>query len=88
VKSQPLSIRLEHDLNDQVSAIATALDRSKSWVIEQALKDYVALQKWQLTAIDEGIQAADSRALVSHDAVKDWMQSWGQADVLPPPKCG
>lgn len=88
MKTQPLSIRLERGLNDQVSAIAAALDRPKSWVIEQALKDYVTVQQWQLAAIDEGIRAADAGALVSHDAVEDWVGSWGQTDELPPPKCG
>jgi predicted transcriptional regulator len=88
MKTQPLSIRLERGLSDQVSAIAAALDRPKSWVIEQALQDYVAVQQWQLAAIDEGIRAADAGALVSHDAVEGWVQSWGQADGLPPPKCG
>jgi predicted transcriptional regulator len=88
MKTQPLSIRLEPALSDQVSAIASAMDRSKSWVIEQALKDYVAVQQWQLAAIDEGIRAADAGAMVSHDAVENWVGSWGQADELPPPKCG
>jgi predicted transcriptional regulator len=30
-KSVPVSVRLPPQLNDDVTAIATALDRSKSW---------------------------------------------------------
>ena len=45
-KTAPVSVRLQPALNDQVSAIAVAMDRPKSWVIEQAVKDYVALQAW------------------------------------------
>jgi predicted transcriptional regulator len=86
MKTQPLSIRLEPALNDQVTAIADALDRPKSWVIEQAVKDYVAIQQWQIAAIEEGIAAADAGNLVEHEDVVAWVRSWGQPDELPQPK--
>jgi predicted transcriptional regulator len=88
MKTQPLSIQLETELSDQITAIADALDQPKAWVIEQALKEFVAVQQWQLAAIDEGIAAADAGRLVAHDYVVAWVQSWGQADELPTPKCG
>jgi predicted transcriptional regulator len=87
-KAMPISLRLQPELNDQVSALAEALDRPKSWVIEQAVKDFVAVQEWQLAAIDEGIKAADAGRVVSHDEVAAWVQSWGQTDELPMPECG
>jgi predicted transcriptional regulator len=88
MKMQPLSIRLEPALNDQITAIANALDRPKSWVVEQAIKDYVALQQWQLAAIDEGIEAADAGRVVEHEDVAAWVKSWDLPGELPPPKCG
>ena len=86
-KSMPVSVRLQPELNDQVAAIATALDRPKSWVIEQAVKDFVAVQEWQLAAIDEGIKAADAGQIVPHEDVAAWVQSWGHPTELPMPKC-
>jgi predicted transcriptional regulator len=41
-KTAPVSVRLPESLNDQVTEVAAALDRPKSWVIEQAVRDYVA----------------------------------------------
>ena len=87
-KTMPVSVRLQPELNDQVAAIATALDRPKSWVIEQAVKDFVAVQEWQLAAIDEGIRAADAGQVVAHEEVAAWVQSWGRSDELTMPKCG
>jgi len=87
-KISPISVRLDADLNDRVAAIAAALDRSKSWVIEQAVADFVAVQEWQLAAIDEGIKAADAGQAVAHEEVVAWVRSWGKADELPMPKCG
>ncbi len=86
-ETPPVSIRLEPDVYDQVAALARALDRPKSWVIEQAVKDYVALQAWQLAAIDEGLRAADAGEVVAHEDVAAWVRSWGQPGELPPPKC-
>jgi predicted transcriptional regulator len=87
-KTAPVSVRLEAELNEQVAAIATALERPKSWVIEQAVRDFVAVQQWQLAAIDEGIAAADAGRMVAHDDVVAWVRSWGAEDELPMPRCG
>jgi len=86
-KSAPVSVRLQPMLNDQVAAIAAALDRPKSWVIEQAVKDYVSLEEWRLAAIDEGLRAADEGRFASHEDVTAWVRSWGQPGELAPPKC-
>ncbi len=85
-KPMPVSVRLQPELNDQVTAIAVSLDRSKSWVIEQAVKDYVALQAWQLAAIDEGIKAADAGQVLPHEDVVAWVKSWDGPDELPMPE--
>ena len=87
-KTLPVSVRLGPELNKQVTDIAHALDRPKSWVIEQAIKDFVAVQAWHLAAIEEGVQDADAGRVVSHDDVAAWVRSWGQPDELPMPECG
>jgi predicted transcriptional regulator len=87
-KSVPVSVRLPPELNNDVTAIAAALDRSKSWVIEQAVKDYVALQALQLAEIDEGIRDADAGRVVAHEKVVEWIKSWDGPDELPMPECG
>ena len=86
-KTMPVSVRLQAELNAQVTAIAHSLDRPKSWIIEQAIKDFVAVQTWQMAALDEGIRAADAGRMVAHDDVAAWVRSWGQPDELPMPVC-
>jgi predicted transcriptional regulator len=86
-KTAPVSVRLEAALNDQVTAVAAALDRPRSWVIEQAVRDFVAMQEWQLAAIDEGLRAADAGRVVAHEDVVAWVSSWGRPDELPMPEC-
>jgi len=86
-ETQSVSVRLEPGLDDQVTAIAAAMDKPKDWVIEQAIKDFVALQAWQIAAIDAGIEAAAEGRVVEHDDVVAWVRSWDHPDELPPPKC-
>jgi predicted transcriptional regulator len=87
-KGQPVSVRLTPAIHDQVAALAAAMDRPKSWVIEQAIADYVAVQAWQLAAIDEGLQAADEGRVVSHAEVEAWVRSWDSPEERPAPECG
>jgi predicted transcriptional regulator len=86
-KSAPVSVRLQPALNERVAAIAEALDRPKSWVIEQAVKDYVALEEWRRSAIAEGLSAADAGRVVPHEDVAAWVRSWGSPAELAPPEC-
>jgi predicted transcriptional regulator len=87
-KSLPVSVRLAPNLNKQVADIAAAVNRPRSWVIEQAIREFVAVQAWQLAAIDEGIRDADTGRVVSHDDVTAWVRSWVKPDELPMPLCG
>jgi predicted transcriptional regulator len=86
-KSASVSIRLEPELNEKLSAVASHLDRPKSWVIQQALREFVELQLWQVAAIEEGLRDADAGRVVKHEDVVAWVESWGRPDELPVPKC-
>jgi predicted transcriptional regulator len=87
-KSLSASVLLPPELDEEVADIAAALDRPKSWVIEQAIRDFVAVQTWHLEAIDEGIRDADAGRVAAHDDVATWVRSWGKPDQLPMPGCG
>ena len=84
-KTAPVSIRLDPALDERLQNIAASLDRSKSWVITQAVEEFVAVQEWHLKAIEEGIRAADAGELVPDEAVEAWVESWGTPDELPMP---
>lgn len=86
-QATPVSIRLLPELNDQLATLAMSFDRPKSWIIEQAIRDYLAVQAWQLAAIEEGIAAADAGRVVAHEDVVAWVESWDQPDELAAPEC-
>jgi predicted transcriptional regulator len=87
-KTVPVSVRLAPDLNERITAVAAALDRPRSWAIEQAVREYVLVQEWRLAAIDEGMRAADEGRTVAHEAVAAWVESWDGPNERPMPDCG
>jgi predicted transcriptional regulator len=84
-ENTPVSLRLDPALHAEVAALAAAFDRPKAWVIEQAVREYLANQAWQIRAIQEGIEAADAGDLAPHEDVAAWVASWGTEAEKPAP---
>jgi predicted transcriptional regulator len=82
-----VSVQLKTELAEKLTELARVLDRPTSWLIERAIEDFVAVQEWQLAAIDEGVRAADAGQNVPHDPVAAWAASLGQPAELPLPDC-
>ena len=83
------SVRLADDLTNQVEALAAKLQRSKSWIINEALRDYVARAEGDAQRWRETIKALDSvkvGKLIEGDTVDKWIASWGTDKELPPPR--
>lgn len=47
-----ITIRTDPEIEEQINAVAKAMERSRNWVIEEALKAYLATQAWQIEGID------------------------------------
>ena len=86
IRTAPVSVRLDPALNEKLGAVAQDLDQPKSWVIEQAVREFVATREAQLAAIDAWIEEADAGHVVPHEDVAAWVHSWDQPDELPMPK--
>ena len=56
MSNQTITIRTKSNTVKKIGAIARAMDRSRNWVIEDALKQYIDQQAWYL----EGIQQAQA----------------------------
>ena len=70
------TVRLEEELSERVEALADAMDRSKAWIIEQAITSYVNEQSWQVAVIKEALSdyRSGDQKLVSHEDVVDELE--------------
>lgn len=85
------TVRLQAEVEEGLAAMADKLQRSKSWLINQALREYIQRQQIEYVRWQETLQAMESVAngrVVSGDAVHAWLHSWGSDAELPPPKVG
>jgi predicted transcriptional regulator len=86
-ETRSLEVTIDPELDEQLTSVAETLDRSRSWVVQQAIKEFIDLQAWHLAAIDEGIKEANVGKLIPHEDVVAWIESWGSSDELPIPEC-
>lgn len=85
------TVRLQPDVEESLEAIAAKLQRTRNWLINQALREFIQRQEQELIRWHETLQAMESVAqgkVVSGEAVHSWLRSWGSANEMPPPKAG
>lgn len=85
------TVRLQPDVESGLEAMADKLNRSKNWLVNQAIREFVARQEQEQSRWSETLTAMESVAqgkLVPGQAVHAWLESWGSASELPPPKVG
>ena len=82
------SVRLNTDVEAPLEQLAQKLDRSKNYIINQAIKAFVAHQsmedaRWNDTL--EALESVKSGEKVAEEDVTRWLESWGSKDEKTPP---
>lgn len=65
-----MTVRIDDETSQRLDQLAKATERSKSWVLQKALSDYLTLNAWQVAEIKAGVQEADVGDFVEHDDLK------------------
>lgn len=88
--SQTVSIRLDEKVLSQLDIMAKIADRSRAWLMAQAVKQYVDREAWQVEAIQRSVVKLENGTakFTTHDAVTQWLESWGTENETEPPQCG
>jgi predicted transcriptional regulator len=85
-RSVPISLRISEEKAREIEAFAKATDRSKSWLLEQALDTYLETQTWQVARIERGLAEIERGAGRPHEEVAEWLAGWGRDDEGKPPR--
>lgn len=56
----PITIRTDKQMVNAIDALAGAMDRSRNYVVNQAIQQYLDANAWQVERIKEGL--ADAKA--------------------------
>ncbi|MEX0962668.1 MAG: ribbon-helix-helix protein, CopG family [Pseudohongiellaceae bacterium] len=83
------SIRLTEDVDKPLEFLAKKLDRSKNYIINQAIKEFLARQSLEDSQWQDTIAALESITAgkdVDEADVNAWLNSWGTGARTAPPK--
>jgi predicted transcriptional regulator len=48
-----ITVRTDPEIAAKIASLAEAMERSRNWVIEEALKQYIETQSWQIDGIKQ-----------------------------------
>jgi predicted transcriptional regulator len=68
-KSVSIDARITVDVDERLSKLAVATGRSKSRLIADAVRSYVASEAAFVEAVEEGLRDLDAGDVVDHDTV-------------------
>jgi len=67
------TVRTDSNIIHKLDDIAGSLDRSRNYLVNQAIKEYLDTHGWQIDKVKKGVEAADRGELVSHSDVMQEM---------------
>lgn len=76
-ESTTMTIRLAPELKAQLDQLANVTRRSKSFLAAEAIREFVALNDWQVREIEQAVREADAGDFASADEVGAVLSKWG-----------
>lgn len=83
------SVRMPDDLLQRLDATATRLRRSKGWIINDAVREYLEredLRQRRDAETREALAELDAGQVVDGEDVLAWIDSWGSKNEREPPR--
>lgn len=82
------SIRLNSEVEIPLEGLSKKLDRSKNYLINQAIKEFIDRQevedaRWQDTL--QALGSVKAGNLVDEEEVDEWLNNWGSGKNQQPP---
>jgi RHH-type transcriptional regulator, rel operon repressor / antitoxin RelB len=74
--SSVLTLRLNSKLKKQLDRLSRAMNRTRSFVASEAIREYVTLNEWQIEEIKKGIAEAERGDFATDDDVNRVVKKW------------
>jgi predicted transcriptional regulator len=65
-----MTIRIEPEIKKKLDQLASSTARTKSFLVADAIQEYIKANEWQVDAIQRGVKQADGDRMISHEEVK------------------
>ncbi len=73
-------------LADKVDQMASRLERSRGWIMKQALSAWIAQEEERDRLTQEALADVEAGRVIDHQSVQAWAESLGTGQPLPVPR--
>ena len=85
-ETKVLTAHVPLPLAEKVDQLAARLERSRGWVIKQALAAWVDMEEEREQMTREALADVDAGRVIDHQAVQAWADSLSTDNPLPVPE--
>lgn len=85
-KTRSVTAHVPVELAERVDEIADRLDRSKNWIVKQALAAWLDQEEERERLTREALTDVDVGHVIDHQAVQAWADSLSTDTPLPVPR--
>ena len=72
--STTMTLRLEDSVKKRLDKLAEATNRTKSYLVAEAIENYIKLNEWQISETVRAIEEADKGDFSSDDEVNSFFE--------------
>ena len=83
------SFRLDDDIEKKLEVTADRLQRTKGWIINDALRQYIMREEQKqrkLEQTEDAIADIEASRIVCGEEVMKWLETWGTQNEAQAPK--
>lgn len=81
-----LTAHVPMELADKVDQMAARMERSRGWIVKQALADWVDMEEERSRLTREAMADVDAGRVIDHQSVQAWAESLNTDNPLPVPR--
>lgn len=74
-QTKVFTAHLPHLLAEKVDAIASRLERSRAWIVKQALTSWISQEEERHQMTLEALSDVDKGDVMDHQAMQNWVDS-------------
>lgn len=86
METKVLTAHVPLPLAEKVDEVAARLERSRGWVVKQALSAWIEQEEERRKLTLEALADVDAGNVIDHHAVRRWADSLDQDEPLPRPR--
>jgi len=86
METRVLTAHVPRELAEKVDELADRLERSRGWIVKQALTNWIASEEERDRLTLEALADIDRGLVIDHEAVEAWADSLSTENPLPLPQ--